>query len=197
MLIPRLADGRPWSVRGVDFASSDIRVVFEAGVTVQALKNSTYLFACDPIADLAVMHRTRNLSLAGYGATLRMWREDYVARCAHSEFRMALAIQRGSDITIAGLTISHAGGDGLIVMGDGGKDGVDATSGLTLQDMVLDRNYRQGISVISVRGPALRSSSLLRLVIAAPSFSPKPPRSHPSAPNRRGLLRALRSWACA
>lgn len=27
--------------------------------------------------------------------------------------------------------------------------GVDATTGLLLQDMVFDRNYRQGISVIS------------------------------------------------
>ena len=61
--------------------------------------------------------------MQGYGATLRMWRDDYVTRCAHSEFRMALAVQRGKDISIAGLTISHAGGDGLIVMGDGGKDG--------------------------------------------------------------------------
>ena len=182
MLIPRLADGRPWSVRGVDFASSDIRVVFEAGVTVQALKNSTYLFACDPIADLAVMHRTRNLSLAGYGATLRMWREEYVAHCAHSEFRMALAIQRGSDIRIAGLTISHAGGDGLIVMGDGGKDGVDATSGLTLQDMVLDRNYRQGISVISVVGMRVTNVTLSNTNGTSPAHGVD---FEPDTPNQR------------
>jgi hypothetical protein len=141
----------PWNVRGVDFGGSNLRVVFEAGVVVQAKRNATYLFACTTISDLAVMHGLTNVSVAGYGATLRMWRELYVSQCKHSEFRMALAIQRSRGIQIAGLTISHAGGDGLIVMGDGKPGpGVDATVGLTLRDMILDHNYRQGISVISV-----------------------------------------------
>jgi hypothetical protein len=145
------AVGTPWNVRGVDFGGSNLRVVFEAGVIIQAKHNTTYLFACETISDLAVMHGLTNVSVAGYGATFRMWREIYVAQCKHSEFRMALAIQRSRGIQIAGLTISHAGGDGLIVMGDGKPGpGVDATVGLTLRDMILDRNYRQGISVISV-----------------------------------------------
>ena len=114
------------------------------GVVVQAYKNESYIFGCDPIADFSVMHRRSNLTLAGYGATLRMWRDDYVARCKHSEFRMALAIQGCTGIAISGLTISYAGGDGLIVMGDGSKAGsvgsMVATTDLVLRDMIFDRN---------------------------------------------------------
>lgn len=154
VFVPQLPGGLPWSARGLKFASSDLRIVFEDGAVVQAYKNESYIFGCDPIADFSVMHRRSNVTLVGYGATLRMWRDEYVARCKHSEFRMALAIQGCDHIAISGLTISYAGGDGLIVMGDGAKAGsagsMAATIDLVLRDMIFDRNYRQGISVISV-----------------------------------------------
>ena len=126
------------------YSGAEMVVCTNDGVVVQAYKNESYIFGCDPIADFSVMHRRSNLTLAGYGATLRMWRDDYVARCKHSEFRMALAIQGCTGIAISGLTISYAGGDGLIVMGDGSKAGsvgsMVATTDLVLRDMIFDRN---------------------------------------------------------
>ena len=106
----------------------------------------------------------RNVSVTGYGASWRMWREDYVARCKHSEFRMGWAIDNCTDVEVAGLTIRETGGDGLIVMssvwycdtynknglcmkGHYSKQG--ATRNLLIRDVILDRNFRQGMSVIS------------------------------------------------
>ena len=43
---------------------------------MQALKNSTYLFACKRVADLATANHRRNLSVIGWGASWRMWRDE-------------------------------------------------------------------------------------------------------------------------
>ena len=64
VFVPRLPGDTPWGVRGLKLGSSHLRIVLEAGVVVQALKNASYLFGCDPIADLAVIHRAENVSLA-------------------------------------------------------------------------------------------------------------------------------------
>ena len=49
VFVPRLgASGGqsvPWRIRGMSFGSHQ-RVVFEAGVIVEALKNSSYIFGC-------------------------------------------------------------------------------------------------------------------------------------------------------
>jgi hypothetical protein len=162
VVVPVLRDsaGRavPWRVRGFVFRSDNTRVVFAAGVEVQALRNSTYLFACKQVADLATAHNRRNLTVVGYGASWRMWRQDYVRHCKHSEFRMGWSIDNCTDVEVAGLTIRETGGDGLIVMsnvwqcqnysrsglctkGTYFKQG--ATRNLLVRDVVLDRNYRQ------------------------------------------------------
>jgi hypothetical protein len=172
VLVPKLTNATtgsviPWRTRGFVFDADDARVTFEAGVEVLALKNATYLFACKPVADLATANHRRNVSIVGYGASWRMWREDYVARCKHSEFRMGLAMSNCSDMEVAGLTISETGGDGIIVMSDiwhctnyskpGGECilGVYKKGGASrrvlIRDVVLDKNYRQGMSVISAQ----------------------------------------------
>eukprot|EP00035_Acanthoeca_spectabilis_P028099 m.469201 g.469201 ORF g.469201 m.469201 type:complete len:155 (-) comp28248_c0_seq1:583-1047(-) len=76
------------------------------------------MYGCDPVRDLSVFRRAERVSIAGYGATLRMWRDEYAADCNHSEFRAAMLVQRTASLTIAGLTVTHAGGDGMTVMGD-------------------------------------------------------------------------------
>lgn len=168
VVVPPLHDAAgaivPWRVRGFNFRASNARVVFAAGVEVQALKNATYLYACEKVADLAEAHNKRNLSVTGYGASWRMWREDYVQHCKHSEFRMGWSIDNCTDVEVAGLTIRETGGDGLIVMSNVwlcdaySKRGVcnkghyskqGATRNLLIRDVILDRNFRQGMSVIS------------------------------------------------
>eukprot|EP01043_Picozoa_sp_COSAG02_P012070 COSAG02_NODE_458_length_21942_cov_1643.812068_7_plen_185_part_00 len=64
-------DPVPWRVRGFNFRADNARVTFASGVQVEALRNDTFLYACDPVADLAGAHNLRNLSVTGYGATWR------------------------------------------------------------------------------------------------------------------------------
>ena len=115
VLVPRLQGERgqptPWRVRGFIFRADNARVVFEAGAEVQALKNSTYIFACDPVASLATANHRRNLSIIGWDASWRMWRDDYVSRCHHSEFRMGFSLSNCSDTEVVGLKIHNTGGD--------------------------------------------------------------------------------------
>lgn len=170
VVVPPLYDDKgdsvPWRVRGFNFRAHDARVIFASGVQVEALRNDTFLYACDPVADLAGAHNLRNLTVTGYGATWRMWREDYVRRCKHSEFRMGWSIDNCTDVQVAGLTIRETGGDGLIVMSsvwnclEKNHNGVctkglyrkqGATQNLLVRDVVLDKNYRQGMSVISAQ----------------------------------------------
>jgi hypothetical protein len=54
VFVPLLPSGRPWNLRGFKFTGSSIRVVLEQGVVLQALKNESYLYGCEPVADLAV-----------------------------------------------------------------------------------------------------------------------------------------------
>jgi|EP01043_Picozoa_sp_COSAG02_P012069 hypothetical protein len=79
---------------------------------------------------------------------------------------MGWAIDNCTDVEVAGLTIRETGGDGLIVMSnvwqclEKNKNGLctkghyrkqGATRNLHVRDVVLDRNYRQGMSVISAQ----------------------------------------------
>ena len=171
VFVPRLHDEHqqpvPWRVRGFTFRADNARVVFEHGVEVQALKNSTYLYACLKTADLATANHQRNLSIIGWGASWRMWRDDYVAKCQHSEFRMGFQISNCSDTEVVGLTIHDSGGDGIILMSSqfvctnysrpgNPKDPVHCTKGtyqnyganrnVLIDSVILDRNYRQGLS---------------------------------------------------
>ena len=131
VFVPLLDDPRqpgqvlPWRTRGIRFLSDNARVIFEHGVKIEALRNSTYSFGCHVSAhalglgrgDLAAAHNRRNLSVLGYGALWRMWRSDYMdGSCTHSQFRMGFRINNCSDLEVAGLTIRESGGDGMIVM---------------------------------------------------------------------------------
>ena len=170
VFVPRLHDDQqrlvPWRVRGFSFEADNARVVFEAGVEVQALKNSTYLYACAKTADLATANHRRNLSIVGWGARWRMWRDDYVQKCKHSEFRMGFQISNCSDTEVVGLTIHDSGGDGIILMSSqfvctnysrgspthpayctkGTYQNFGANRNVIIDSVVLDRNYRQGMS---------------------------------------------------
>eukprot|EP01048_Picozoa_sp_COSAG05_P017913 COSAG05_NODE_2529_length_2942_cov_4.653887_2_plen_820_part_01 len=171
VVVPRLEDLRrpgrfvPWPTRGMRFLSDNTVVIFEHGVEIQALKNSSYLFACHLSAhfigfgggDLASAENRKNLSVVGYGAVWRSWRDNYIHDgCTHSQFRMGFRVNNCSDMEVAGLTIRESGGDGVIVMSMQCRSlkscqNIGASKRLLIRDVILDRNYRQGLSVISAQ----------------------------------------------
>ncbi|HET6457018.1 MAG TPA: right-handed parallel beta-helix repeat-containing protein [Armatimonadota bacterium] len=134
--------GKPWVVRPITLAS-DQEIVFEKGVEVVAKRGefrgtNDCLFRADG---------KKNIALTGYGATLRMHRSDY-ARPPYekAEWRHVLSFRSCSNIKVKGLTLAESGGDG-IYLGTATK-GV-TNKGVLIKDVICDKNYRQGISVIT------------------------------------------------
>ena len=133
----------PWITRPL-FGRSNCEIVFEHGVEVVA-KKGEYLGTTD---SLLAFRSAENVKISGYGATLRMHRADYAAApYQKAEWRMNIKLLSCRNVTVEGLTLLESGGDGVYV-------GVDGKNGpcrdIVLRDLVCDRHYRQGISVISV-----------------------------------------------
>jgi hypothetical protein len=88
-----------------------------------------------------------NITLIGYGATLCMWRSDYnAAPYAKAEWRHILNFHSCTNVKVLGLTLTESGGDGIYL--GTGKAGV-TNKNVLIKDVVCDKNYRQGISVIT------------------------------------------------
>ena len=134
--------GAPWIVRTID-VPSNVEIQFEKGVVVEAKRGefrggSDCLFRID---------NQNNVKLIGHGAVLRMHRDDYdKPPYKKAEWRHVLSIRSSSNIEISGLTLAESGGDG-IYLGTASK-GV-TNKNIHIKDVICDRNYRQGISVIT------------------------------------------------
>ena len=136
----------PWVTRPL-FARSNQTVVFEKGVVLLAKKGefkglNDRLFSCMGVT---------NVVIRGYGAVWRMHRADYDAEpYRRGEWRHSLAICGCSNVTVEGLTLLESGGDGVYVSTLGRETDRPPTD-IVLRDLVCDRHYRQGVSVISAR----------------------------------------------
>lgn len=134
--------GRPWIVRPLHLASNQ-EVFFEPGVEVLA-KQGEFLGGNDSLFRAA---RCENLFLNGYGATLRMRRDEYAKPpYKKAEWRHVLDIRSSTNVRIYGLTLAESGGDGIYL--GTWQPGV-TNKNVHIKDCVCDKNYRQGISVIT------------------------------------------------
>ena len=130
--------------------ASNQTVVFEDGVVLRA-KPGEFHGRMDCL--LSYVGCT-NVVLSGYGATLKMDRAAYARPpYSKSEHRHTLSIRGGRDIRVEGLTCTESGGDGVYLVALRlGKGVVLPPENITLKDMKCVRNYRQGLSVIAVKG---------------------------------------------
>ncbi|NLO06873.1 MAG: right-handed parallel beta-helix repeat-containing protein [candidate division WS1 bacterium] len=133
--------GSPWIVTPIKLAS-DQEIIFEEGCEILA-KRGEFKGRNDT---LFTASGVENVTLRGYGATWRMWREDYdnPELYEKAEWRHCLTLRNTDNINVYGLTLTESGGDG-IYFGAGG----DGNINIHIKDLVCDRNYRQGISVIT------------------------------------------------
>lgn len=136
----------PWTVGPIWLASNQ-ELVLEPGVIIAAKKGQFHgLNDC-----LMRGQKVSNVLISGYGATLRMRREDYLsAGYSVSEFRHALAFYTSKNVTVLGVTMENSGGDGIHI---GPADGEFSTAceDVLLRDCVSSFNHRQGMSLISGR----------------------------------------------
>ena len=155
--VPKLTvdkmDG-PWITRPL-FGVSNQEIVFEQGVVVEA-KKGEFKSGGD---SLLTFREKKNVALIGPGATLRMRREDYddPKQYKKAEWRMVLNILSSKNVRVSGLTLANSGGDGIYL--GVSKAGVPPED-IVIQDVICDRNYRQGISVISARNLLIENTIL-------------------------------------
>ncbi len=154
VIVPNMT--RDWIVRPIRLIG-DQELFFENGVVVTA-KRGAFRGKGDSLFTAA---DAAHLTLRGYGATLRMQKEDYIVgkvlvefgwdrwfgKYEKSEWRMGIALRGCTDVQILGLTICDSGGDGIYV--DGGSR-QPYCKDIRIKDVVCDNHYRQGISIISI-----------------------------------------------
>ncbi len=93
--------GSDWIVRPIKLASNQ-DVVFEPGVVVMAKKGHFK----DKLDCLFIIYRGRNVTLRGYGATLRMRKKDYSGKeYKKSQWRHVILFRGATNIKILGLTL--------------------------------------------------------------------------------------------
>jgi len=165
----------PWIVRPIRLASHQ-ELFLEEGVVLQAKRNE-YKGRGDSLLTASAVE---GVSITGNNATLRMWRDDYdKAPYVKAEWRHAVSIRSCSDVKITGLTISESGGDGIYL--GVSKKGV-TNKNVVIKNVICERNYRQGISVISaeyllienviLRDTAGTPPAAAMLTTAAPHYGP-------------------------
>jgi len=122
---------------------SNQEIIFEKGVEVLA-KKGAFKGKSDALMLLSCVS---NVILRGTGATLRMRRADYDAPpYLKAEWRHVLSIRGCRNIGVYGLTLAESGGDGIYL---GSASGASPNKDIHIKDVICDKNYRQGISVIS------------------------------------------------
>ena len=157
--IPLLSGARPWTTCPLFINVSNLQVTLARGVIIAA-KAHEYHSIFDSLHTIAPWSKSdhtevtypnvTNISVVGYGATLRMRKPDYQNRShdpamenySKSEWRAGLQLSRTKGVVIKGLTVESTGGDGISL--GASADFVEDT---WVADCILRDNHRQGMSV--------------------------------------------------
>ena len=156
VLVPNMT--KDWIVRPLKLAGHQ-ELILEDGVVITA-KRGEYRASGDSLLNARDIS---DLAIRGYGATVRMQKEDYISgdvlerlgwnrwfgAYKKAEGRMTLRLRGSTNVGVYGLTLRDSGGDGIYV---------HDCKNIRIQDVVCDNNYRQGISVIEVDGLTVENS---------------------------------------
>lgn len=162
----------PWIVDRIELVSNQ-EIVFEPGAIVEAKRGAFH----GKRDSLLSAWNASNIRLVGPGATLRMHRADYDGpEYTKAEWRHVLNFHGCTNVTVIGLTLALSGGDGIYLgAGRGGETNKD----VVIRDVVCDRNYRQGISVITAENLTIENCVLKDTAGTAPAagidFEPNRP----------------------
>jgi parallel beta helix pectate lyase-like protein len=136
--------GAPWIVRPIRLRSN-LELVFEPGVLVLA-KKGEFLGRGDSL--FRAVDAT-DITIRGYGATLRMRKRDYQnPPYDKAEWRMGVTFAGCKRVLVEGVRVESSGGDGFYV-GSSGKN--RWCEDVTIRNCVSYDNHRQGLSVISAQ----------------------------------------------
>ena len=168
----------PWHATPIEIKDKTSKtIVFESGSHICAKRGS-----CKELGAFLQFTRCRGFRIVGAGADVcgvRMWRDDYADKTKYkwSEWRHALSFLSCEKVSIEGISANESGGDGLYISHD--RKGGGPCRDFTVKNCVFDRNYRQGISVISVDGLLMDNVRMTNTKGAAPEagvdFEPNAP----------------------
>ena len=145
--------GAAWETMPLFFNRNNLEINLASGTT---LKSKAGYGSTARV--LSAIDRT-NVKVTGAGAAVSkilMNKSEYAAQPA-SEYRHAILFQGCTDVTISGLTVEGAGGDGIYI---GSSSANSRSSNVLIDGVVVDNNGRNGIGIISVNGLTLRNSIL-------------------------------------
>ena len=166
--------GKDWITRPL-FLRSNQEIIFEGGVTLRA-KKGEFKGVNDSLINL---NNISNVIIRGEGAvTLVMNKKDYdnPALYNFSEWRHAISIRGATNIKISDLTLKSSGGDGIYVARG---SHLPYSRNITVDNVISEDHYRQGISLISVEDMLIRNSKFIKTGGTAPQcgidFEPNRP----------------------
>ena len=140
----------PWHSDVLQFRNVSNKVIrLEKGVELRAKRGAFR----DPKSGTCLMSffQCSDITLSGYGAAFRMERDVYdKPPYAHSEHRHCLNLRGVRNFRVEGLTFAESGGDGIFIGGSWREKRFVNSENVFLTDVVCDRNYRQGLSIIAV-----------------------------------------------
>jgi len=95
-----------------------------------------------------------NITISGAGATFQMRRTEYtLPPYRPTENRMGLEVQGVAALTIQGLTIQEAGGDGIYI-------GQVRNYNVTISNVTVTKSYRNALTVVNVVGLRVLDTTL-------------------------------------
>lgn len=144
---------KPYVTRPLQLVS-DTKIVLDPGVIVEAAPGYKDLESMITIED------AHNVEVQGNGAVFRMRKREY----SDGEQRHCIAIRGSSEVRISSLACNDSGGDGIYI----GPGTVPYSSNIFIEDVTLDNNRRQGISVVSAVGLWIRHCTCTHSNGAAP-----------------------------
>lgn len=134
----------PW-LSGPLFLRSNQEIVLEKGAVLQAKDDD---FHGIDIKFLN-MRQLENVTIRGYGASIRMNRACYIQPPFYrSESRHLIDINGCKNIQIIGLSLTDAGGDGIRIA-NGPRQYY--SENILLKDLKCLRSFQQGLAVVSVK----------------------------------------------
>jgi hypothetical protein len=158
LTIDRPPSGQHWLVRPLFITRHNLALILAPGVVVLA-KRDEFHGNDDTLLKAEGAH---NISILGQpGSSLRMRRADYAVpswgscpSCrlySKAEWRAGIWLAGCTNVTLAGLTVTESGGDGLFItdLNHASPNNVNSRD-IHVHDCVFTNNYRQGLSLISV-----------------------------------------------
>jgi hypothetical protein len=167
--------GAEWLTRPLNLNRDNVTIIVQPGVTVRA-KPGGYSGGGDCL--LSIIGRT-GVTLSGYAATLAMNKQEYIDLNDGSQWRHVVNVYSSTDVTIEGLTLTGAGGDGIYLGRSTDAGQPSLCQNVIVRNVTCDDNYRNGLSVISIDNLLVEGCAFVNTVGQSPQsgldFEPNHP----------------------